>query len=157
MYKMWVCCKLCWNFFLLLYSLIVIPHCRRCPLLSYSKPCVSHCLTSSQTYLGPKCSRARSPFGSLSVCKISAATTFLWGWPGSNGSDFPNRRRWEAWPFLWSATRFNRCGSCLDKWGCWNWELCFWLLDCTDTQGSSCISEQPSYNHSLRMEGLMWI
>ena len=25
------------------------------------------------------------------ACKISTGTAFLWGWPGSNGSDFPNR------------------------------------------------------------------
>lgn len=30
-------------------------------------------------------------FGSLLTCNISAGAAFLWGWPGSNGSDFPGR------------------------------------------------------------------
>lgn len=37
-------------------------------------------------------SHARSQFGSpFLACNISAGAAFLWGWPGSNGSDFPNR------------------------------------------------------------------
>lgn len=42
-------------------------------------------------YVQAQLSEARSQFGSFPACNISAGAAFLWGWPGSNGRDFPNR------------------------------------------------------------------